>query len=245
MPFERGHRRVDADRDERRQRRQQHDRLRPRDDARGGVVGRARGQIGRGAQGQLGAERPQHGVADVPVGRDHPGDAARPGVRPHRGLELGRRALGRRHHERVVLADERHPRHRGQVGEVDAELGAEVGVEHVPREVDVRDAPGVGQRPVDVEAVHVAAGDEDLAQPPGRAPLLVQRALRGSPASARPARRACRRAAAAAAADRAARAGRWHAIDGACALRPHGVLAAAAIAGPGHATAIGRDAARS
>ncbi len=159
--------------------------------------------------GQLGAERPQHGVAHVPLGRDHPGDADRAGVRAHVGLQLGRRPLGRRDHERVVLAHQRHPRRRrrGRRGRCRARLD-QCGVEHVPREVDVRDAPGVGQRPVDVEPVHVAAGDEDLAEASGRSLLLVQRAVEVLGRQRTLRRRGCRRAAAAASAVRAARAGR-------------------------------------
>ena len=70
------------------------------------------------------------------------------------------------------------------------------------------DAPGVGQRAVDVEPVDVAAGDEDLAEASGGALLLGQRAVQVLGRQRALRRPGCRRAAAAASAVRAARAGR-------------------------------------
>ena len=89
--------------------------------ARGRVVGRAGGEVGRGPDRQFGAEPPQHGVAEVPLGRDHPGDADRAGEHAHVGLQLGRGALGRRDHERAVLVHQRHPRGAGEVGDVETQ----------------------------------------------------------------------------------------------------------------------------
>ena len=100
------------------------------------------------------------------------------------------------------------------------------------REIDVRHAPGVGQRPVDVEAMHVATGDEDLAQAAGGALLLDQRALQVL-LSQRALRheevaqleRLRRRP--------EPRAQVRHAVRGACAFRPDGALTAGIFARSG------------
>ena len=172
--------RQDEQREQRDADGREYDGLGPGQDARGGLLRDALGELRRRAPRQLGAVRAEHSRPQIPLRGRVEHHRARPvALRPHvLGEAIGRPLAGRDEQHALRLAD-RDPRLARERGRVEPEPRDELDVGLRVLQIAEGDAPEVGQRAVQVETPHGAARDQQLAGQRARPPALGEHRLEG------------------------------------------------------------------